>query len=64
MKSYLDYSKLKKFELSDLAGRIVRIEKFISDTEGVELTNAFDCNTGEVFLLSVEHFAKEATNDQ
>lgn len=55
MKSAFNYSKLKTFKIEDLAGRTLKVERFICDHEGIEMVNAFDCETGDVFLLAVNH---------
>lgn len=44
-----DMSRIKRFDLCDLVGRTLRVEKF--SIEGAELIIAFDLKTNEAFII-------------
>ncbi|QDP52388.1 MAG: hypothetical protein Unbinned96contig1001_5 [Prokaryotic dsDNA virus sp.] len=50
-----DTDKIKTFKLEELEGRTIRIERFVNNSEGIELLSAFDIHSGEVFILSVKN---------
>ncbi|GLX86330.1 hypothetical protein tloyanaT_25830 [Thalassotalea loyana] len=50
MANYFDMSKVKTFDLADLSGRTLKVEKFLGND--CELTVAFDTKTHETFILS------------
>lgn len=51
---YFDVSKVKTFNLDDLAGRTISIECFRDRSEGLQMLMAFDINNHESFLISIE----------
>ncbi len=46
-----DVSKIKKFDLTDLSGRTLKIESLHDKEVNIIITMAFDVKTGDTFVL-------------